>query len=180
MALLNASSQTGLANPLDEAILAAGVPPDGYAKTDATPNDFTRKRLSVVVEKDGARQLITTGALENVLGLCVTVGDQYVAWSAKGMRELGVATRALAAGEKPEERDLTFARFLLLFDPPKPGVRETLVNLGKLGVTVKLTTGENHVVAAEVGLDATGILTSSQLREMSDEALWHKAERTSL
>jgi len=50
MALLNASLQTGVANPLDEAILAAGVPPDGYAKTDEIPYDFTRKRLSVVVE----------------------------------------------------------------------------------------------------------------------------------
>lgn len=93
-------------------------------------------------------------------------------------------TGAADGGEKPEERDLTFAGFLLFFDPPKPGVRETLVNLAKLGVTVKLITGDNHLVAAhlanEVGLDATGILTGSQLREVSDDALWHKAERTSL
>ena len=188
LALLNAALQTGMANPLDEAILAAGVPPADYAKTDEIPYDFTRKRLSVVVERDGARQLITKGALENVLAVCgavpPSVGDRYVEWSAKGMRVLGVATRSLAAGEKPEERDLTFAGFLLFFDPPKPGVRETLVDLGKLGVTVKVITGDNHLVAAhlanEVGLDATGILTGSQLREMSDEALWHKAERTSL
>jgi Mg2+-importing ATPase len=188
LAALNAGLQTGLANPLDEAILAAATPDPLVTKTDEIPYDFTRKRLSVVVEKDGVRRIVTKGALENVLAVCVNlpagVGDQFAAWSAKGIRVLGLATRVLAAGEKAEERDLTFAGFLLFFDPPKTGVDQTLTALAKLGVTVKVITGDNHLVAAhmatEVGLDATAILTGSQMREMSDEALWHMAERTSL
>jgi P-type Mg2+ transporter len=188
LAALNAGFQTGMANPLDEAILAAMKPEEGYTKTDEIPYDFTRKRLSVVVEKDGARRLITKGALENLLAVCVNVpqgvGDQFAAWSAKGIRVLGLATRALGAGEKAEERDLIFTGFLLFFDPPKPGVDQALRALSKLGVTVKVITGDNHLVAAhlasEVGLDATGILTGTQIRELSDEALWHLAERTSL
>ena len=190
LAWLNAHFQTGLANPLDEAITAAGQPgfEDGYRKTDEIPYDFTRKRLSVVVENATGRLLITKGALENVLAVCASVGpqvgDQYAAWSAKGMRVLGVATRTLAADESPAERDLTFAGFLLFFDPPKKGVNQTLAALAGLGVQLKLITGDNHLVAAhladQVGLDATQILTGAQIASMSDEALWNLAPRTTL
>ncbi|MBY0503751.1 MAG: magnesium-translocating P-type ATPase [Bryobacteraceae bacterium] len=190
LAWLNAHFQAGLANPLDDAIIAAGETglENGYRKTDEIPYDFTRKRLSVVVEKANDRLLITKGALENVLAVCGSVGpqvaDQYTAWSAKGIRVLGLATRTLAAGEAAVEKDLTFAGFLLFFDPPKPGVNETLAALARLGVQLKLITGDNHLVAAhlaaEVGLDATQMLTGAQIRELSDEALWNRAPRTTL
>ena len=190
LAWLNAHFQTGLANPLDEAILQAGDPAlaGSYHKTDEIPYDFTRKRLSVVVESETGRLLITKGALENVLAVCSAVApqiaEQYAAWSAKGIRVLGLATRTLSREEPAAEKDLTFAGFLLFFDPPKPGVSQTLAALAALGVELKLITGDNHLVAAhlatEVGLDATSILTGAQIRQLSDEALWHRAPRTTL
>ncbi len=190
LAWLNARFQTGLANPLDEAIVAAGQPglEDGYRKTGEIPYDFTRKRLSVVVENANGRLLITKGALDNVLSVCGAaspeIGTQFAAWSAKGIRVLGIATRQLGPGEVASEKDLTFAGFLLFFDPPKPGVGEALAALGALGVQLKLITGDNRLVAAhladQVGLSSTDILTGAQLKSLSDEALWNLAPRTSL
>ncbi|MFN9457978.1 MAG: cation-translocating P-type ATPase, partial [Acidobacteriota bacterium] len=74
-AALNAGLQTGLPNPLDEAIVAAAAPAEGYRKVDEIPYDFQRKRLSVVVERDGERRMVTKGALEGVLSICRTVPD---------------------------------------------------------------------------------------------------------
>ena len=190
LAGLNARFQTGLANPLDEAILAAAGPAAaaGYRKMGELPYDFSRRRLSVVVERDGRRELITKGALESVLAVCRRapegVEERFAAWSGKGIRVLGVARRELADGEAAREEEMDFAGYLLFFDPPKPGVSRTLAELRGLGITVKVITGDNHLVAAhlagEVGLDAENLLTGRQLGEMSDEALWHQAERTSL
>ena len=194
LAWLNAHFQTGLANPLDEAIVAAANVARGAIlesddrKTEEIPYDFTRKRLSIVVENGLRRLLITKGALENVLAVCTPVGpqiaDQYAAWSAKGIRVLGLATRALAGNEAAVEKDLTFAGFLLFFDPPKPGVNQTLTALAGLGIQLKLITGDNHLVAAhlatQVGMDATQMLTGAQIGQLSDEALWHLAPRTTL
>lgn len=187
-AALNAGLQTGLPNPLDEAIVAATAPAEGYRKVDEIPYDFQRKRLSVVVERDGERRMVTKGALEGVLSICRTVPDdaaaRFAAWSAQGIRVLGVATRTLAAGETARESELDFAGYLLFLDPPKPGVKTVLSELAGLGVAVKVITGDNHLVAAHlaraVGLPAEAMLTGAEIQALSDEALWHRAERTTL
>jgi Mg2+-importing ATPase len=188
LAALNAGLQTGLANPLDEAIVAAAAPAAGCRKVDEIPYDFNRKRLSVVVEREGERRLITKGALENVLAVCRTVpadaAGRFAEWSAQGIRVLGLATRTLAEGETAVERDLEFTGYLLFLDPPKAGVEEALQGLAKLGVAVKIITGDSHLVAAHlaaaVGLPAEAMLTGAEIRELPDEALWHRAERTTL
>jgi len=187
-AALNAGLQTGLPNPLDEAIVAAAAPAEGYRKVDEIPYDFQRKRLSVVVERDGERRMVTKGALEGVLSICRTVPDdaaaRFAAWSAQGIRVLGVATRTLAAEETARESELDFAGYLLFLDPPKPGVKTVLSELAGLGVAVKIITGDNHLVAAHlaqaVGLPAEAMLTGAEIQALSDEALWHRAERTTL
>ena len=187
-AALNAGLQTGLPNPLDEAIVAAAAPAEGYRKVDEIPYDFQRKRLSVVVERDGERRMVTKGALEGVLSICQAVPDdaaaRFSAWSAQGIRVLGVATRTLAAGETARESELDFAGYLLFLDPPKPGVKTVLSELAGLGVAVKVITGDNHLVAAHlaqaVGLPAEAMLTGAEIQALSDEALWHRAERTTL
>ncbi|MBZ2178998.1 MAG: magnesium-translocating P-type ATPase [Acidobacteria bacterium] len=187
-AALNAGLQTGLPNPLDEAIVAAAAPAEGYRKVDEIPYDFHRKRLSVVVERDGERRMVTKGALEGVLSICRTVPDdaaaRFAAWSAQGIRVLGLATRTLAAGEAAQESELDFAGYLLFLDPPKPGVKTVLGELAGLGVAVKIITGDNHLVAAHlaqaVGLPAEAMLTGAEIQALSDEALWHRAERTTL
>jgi Mg2+-importing ATPase len=205
-AWLNAHFQTGLPNPLDEAIVAAGPAAEGYSKVDEVPYDFVRKRLSIVVTTPaGALLLITKGALENVLAVCAQVqeGDavvpldgarlealrqQYLAWSEQGYRVLGVAVHPVEPRAQPytvaHERELTFVGFLLFFDPPKPGVAEAVADLRALGVQLKVITGDNHLVArhlaAAIGLEVEGVLTGAQLDDLHDDALLHLAERTTL
>jgi Mg2+-importing ATPase len=213
-AYLNAHFQTGLANPLDEAILAEGATHLQGAlhltKVDEIPYDFVRKRLSVVVGAGEPGQgstlplLITKGALDNVLAVCTQVqdGDQvaplddarraqiqgrFAGWSAEGFRVLGVATRSLPsqpAYTRADEHDLTFTGFLLFFDPPKPGVQETITALAQRGVQLKIITGDNKLVALHtakvIGLPVTGVLTGAELGDLRDEALWHAAERANL
>jgi Mg2+-importing ATPase len=207
---LNAHYQTGLNNPLDEAINTyaqqAGLNISTEQKVDEIPYDFVRKRLSVVTASaQGERTLITKGALENILSICkhVQAGEgvrllddtrragieqRYSDWSGKGFRVLGVATKTLDGRSDSysytDESDLTFNGFLLFFDPPKADVRQTIVDLARRGVQLKIITGDNERVARHVAeavnLPVTGVLTGSALNDMRDEALWHAAERTTI
>lgn len=208
-ACLNAQLQTGLANPLDEALVAAAKEHQldlaAFSKVAEVPYDFVRKRLTVVVQHAAERQLITKGALENVLAVCTqileggaavplaaqhqqTLQQHYAAWSGKGFRVLGLAIKnvpeAARTFTRADERDLTFAGFLLFFDPPKPGMKQTLADLAQLGVTLKIITGDNHLVAKhlaeQVGLKIEGVLNGAEIADLRDEALWHQAERTTL
>jgi Mg2+-importing ATPase len=207
-AYLNAHYQTGLANPLDEAIVAAGraSPIDiGRArKLDEIPYDFVRKRLSVIISEgaDAAPRLIAKGAVREVLAVCDRVRDggteapldatrradieaRFHDWGQQGYRVLAVATRTLppqTAYGRADERDLVLTGFLLCLDPPDPQSRQTLADLARLGVQVKIITGDNRHVAAHVantvGLDGGALLTGDALDAMHDEALWRVAART--
>ncbi|MDP2965380.1 MAG: magnesium-translocating P-type ATPase [Pelolinea sp.] len=207
---LNAQYQTGMNNPLDDAISTyaqeAKLEIGAEQKVDEIPYDFVRKCLSVVTDNtQGKRTLITKGALENILKICshVQVGDRvdaldatkraeieqrYSDWSGKGFRILGVATKTVAiqtdSYSRAEENDLTFIGFLLFFDPPKVDVQQTIVDLNKRGVQLKIITGDNEKVARHVAeavhLPVTGLITGSELNDMPDDALWHAAERTTI
>ena len=206
-AYLNAHMQTGLPNPLDEAIVNKGVEgANAYAKVDEIPYDFVRKRLTVVVTRNNpSHDMITKGALENVLAACsrVQIGDaekaldsamrakiqeRYEAWSAQGYRVLGVAVKPVSAQAQPfsknDETGMAFAGFLLFFDPPKAGVQETIQQLAKLGVQLKVITGDNKLVARHtgqvVGLGEAKVLTGAELDDLRDEALWHVVDKTTL
>ncbi len=206
-AYLNAKMQTGLPNPLDEAIINKGLKgADDYAKLDEIPYDFVRKRLTVVVEKNGIPPtMITKGALENILAACgkIQVGDEekdldagqqagiqasYEAWSAQGYRVLGVAVKSVPGQVHPfsktGEIGMTFTGFLLFLDPPKPGVHDTILALEKLGVRLKVITGDNKLVARHtgqaVGLGDAKVVTGAELDDMHDEALWHAVEETTI
>ena len=100
---------------------------------------------------------------------------------------LGVATRRVAPREaygREDEQGMTFAGFLLFFDPPKREIARTLRDLAALGIRIKVITGDNrHVaahVAAAIGLDPRAMLTGEQIARLKDEALWSLAERTTL
>ncbi len=203
---LNAGLQTGLANPLDEAILRARpLDPGGPDKLDEVPYDFVRKRLSIVVREGQAGPLlIAKGALEPLLGVCAAVRrggadaaleagdrrailDRFARWSDEGFRVLGVAVKAVPlrpAYGRDDERDLTFAGFLRFFDPPRPDVLRTIEDLAARGVRLKIVTGDNRrvaeSVARRVGLDVRGVLTGADLAAMRDEALVHAAGETTL
>jgi Mg2+-importing ATPase len=208
-ALLNATLQAGMANPLDEAIAAEGrrraLDLAGYRKLDEIPYDFVRKRLSVVVQAgDGAPTCITKGALSGVLGICATMRDagatpplsperradierRAAEWGARGFRVLGLATRPVAPQarySRADERDMIFEGFLLFFDPPKPGVERTLADLARLGVQLKIITGDSQAVALHlaeaIGMPAAGVLSGAEIHALHDEALCRLAQCTSL
>jgi Mg2+-importing ATPase len=213
-AFLNASFQTGLDNPLDKAIeVYAGenkIDINGNTKIDEIPYDFVRKRLSVITENaSGVRTMITKGALENVLGVCnciesgaatspldkttrAEIEERYDQWSGKGFRVLGLAVKKVLSKQngrqdtyfRPDESELAFAGFLIFFDPPKSDVRQTILDLAKRGVALKIITGDNQKVARHVAeavnLPITGLITGKELDDMHDEALWHVAERMTI
>lgn len=198
----NAALQTGIVNPLDDAILQSHEPDLAHVKKLAEiPFDFVRKRVSVVIRRSSAIQLITKGAFEQVVGDCVRLAnglpldaagrqkltDQFRGWSSQGIRVLALAVRnmdAQKAYSRTDERDLDFARFLTFLDAPKDDADEAIIDLNRLGVTVKLITGDARLVAqhvaSAVGLPTGRVLTGRELDELHDEALWHCAERTDL
>lgn len=202
LAAWNAALETGVASPLDEAILKARTPDlEGIRKLAEIPFDFVRKRVTVVVQDAEGPRLITKGAFHHVVEVCTWSADgtpldrartgeleqRYEAWSREGIRVLAIAERRI--DEKPaysrdDERDLVFAGFVTLLDRPKAGVSEALASLAKLGVSVKVITGDNALVARHlatlVGMRADRLLTGSQLDELNDEALWHAAENIDL
>jgi Mg2+-importing ATPase len=198
----NAALETGLANPLDDAILKARQPDlSRTRKLAEIPFDFVRKRVSVVVQDDDGVCLITKGAFHHVLEVCTRSADgpaldqalraqleqRYQKWSSQGIRVLAVATRKV--DEKPvysrdEECDMAFMGFLTFLDRPKEGVAEAMTGLANLGVSVKLITGDNRLVAEHiarlVGMRTDRVLSGAQLDELHDEALWRAAEKTDL
>jgi len=199
-AYVNAFYETGFTNPIDEAIRNyKKIDLTGYQKHDEIPYDFLRKRLSILVSHDNAHLMVTKGALHNILDVCTsaeisdgkvvdiaTVQDQinkhFEEFSRKGLRTLGVAYKNMGSDSrisKDNESGMTFTGFLILFDPPKPNILETITRLKTLGVNLKIITGDNHLVAATVseqmGLKNTKILTGPDLRNLSDAALMKKA-----
>ena len=195
-AFLNSSFETGFPNPIDDAVRAAGrFDIAGYEKLDEVPYDFVRKRLSILVAKDGGHMMITKGAFGHVLDVCSAVASpggapldmkaasgkikaRFEDLSRQGLRVLGVAVREMGAAAtigKESEEGMTFLGFLEFEDPPKAGVADTITKLRDLGVSLKIITGDNGIVAAsigrQVGLDGSKVVTGIDLRTMSDEAL---------
>lgn len=202
LAAWNAALQTGFSNPLDEAILQAHRPTlERVEKLGEIPYDFVRKTLSVVFREEGIVRLVAKGALEHVLAACSAGGEgeplderrrtrileRFNEWSGKGVRVLGVATRALSQAPsygRADERELLFVGFLTFLDQPKPGAADAIGELRALGVSLKLLTGDVRLVAqhvaAMVGMPTDRILTGEDLDRLHTEALPAAAENTDL
>lgn len=211
LAFLNAAFETGIENPLDAAIVAAGTSAGlstaGLTKIDEIPYDFMRRRLTIVVAEDTAPRhhlFVTKGAFSNVLDICSSVERDGVevplddgaraeleavfkAKGSEGFRVLAVATRRVtikADYDRDDERDMTFRGFLVFFDPPKPEAKTTIADLARLGIAIKVISGDNRYVtshiAQAVGLDSTSMLTGEEIAGMRDEALWNLAPQTDL
>jgi len=208
LAYINGRFETGIRSPLDAAILRqAAVDVTGYRKIDEIPFDFERRRLSVVVEAPetaGRRLLITKGAPEPILALatafeaggrvlpldaatrpvCATVHEGM---SADGLRVLAVAYRWLeprAGYSRSDEADLVLAGFLSFADPVLPDVAGVLAELDRDGITVKILTGHNELVAQHlcrnIALDSRRIVTGDDIARIDDAALGHLAEQASV
>lgn len=216
LAFLSSYFETGVGNPLDRAIKSTANPLDEailrhdrpdvhlYKKIDEAPFDFERRRMSVVVEKEGEKLLICKGAPESVLEVCrkyevrsksldlnkdarakcIAIFNDL---SAKGLRVLAVAYKKVSgnnAFRAADESDLIFAGFLNFSDEPLESAAGTLRKMGEDGVQVKILTGDNELVARhvceKVGLNGNRIVLGSEIERMSDPALAHFVEQTTI
>jgi Mg2+-importing ATPase len=204
-AYLNAFLQTGLKNPIDEAIVNFEKQEiSAYEKIDEIPYDFQRRRLSIVVkERVNGNILISKGALKSIVGVCKHVEiegkrheiDLYInnidrlyhKWSDSGLRILGLAYKIIEGKKsysRTDESDMTLLGFLLFFDPPKSDAKQMIAELNKLGVELKIITGDNKFIsrytAENVGYPIKGLLTGDELDRMSDEAILHAVENNNI
>ncbi|GAA4141097.1 magnesium-translocating P-type ATPase [Leifsonia shinshuensis] len=211
-ATANASFQTGLRNLLDEAIIAAAGPDRldrvrrEFRAVDEMPFDFERRRMSVVLESDDTRVIVTKGAVEEVLGVCVaeqTAGgsapltpgrlaelDQLVAAENEaGMRVLAVAIREVDADggdeyDRSDETGMTLLGFLSFLDPPKASAAAAIASLQGHGIAVKVITGDNPLVAAavctQVGIDPGTIVLGPETEELGLAELGELAAGTTV
>jgi P-type Mg2+ transporter len=208
LAWLNSRFQTGFTNPLDIAVLATGSgPPDlgAYRKLAELPFDFQRRCLSVLVaQPDGSPLLVVKGAPEAILDrstwIRTSAGTEILDAAGRasvnallgsaaehGDRAIAVGSRAgiHETGLEPRlESDLVFEGLLLFSDPPKADIGDTLADLGRLDVALKVVTGDSEVVARavaqRVGLAVEGVLTGDQIRSLSHPALGARAARTTI
>jgi Mg2+-importing ATPase len=201
----NAEFETGIRSPLDTAILQCKCSDaNGYTKLDEIPFDFERRRLSVVLERQGTRLLITKGAPDGMFSLLVAyeangqiqpvdsairdrLKQTYKSLSHEGFRVLAVAYSKVPTKNSysiADECELIFAGFLTFADPPLPDAAETIAALKNDGIEVKILSGDNDLVAAhvctQVGLDAGEIVNGTDVEHMTDAALAHVAEHTAV
>ncbi len=189
LAFLNAAFESGIENPLDAAIVAAGeragLTTHGFTKIDEIPYDFLRRRLTIVVAEDRNQThhlIVTKGAFSNVLDTCSSLERDAVnvplttelradleavfkAKGAEGFRVLAVATRRVPAKERygrDDEQGMTFRGFLVFSDPPKADAQRTIHDLAHLGIRIKVISGDNRYVTAHLA-QAVGLNPKSIL-----------------
>ncbi|MEG2192301.1 MAG: magnesium-translocating P-type ATPase, partial [Oscillospiraceae bacterium] len=210
-AYMNSFYQTGLKNLMDLAVinyankegLSQGC--DGYQKVDEIPFDFSRRRMSVVVKKDEKTQLITKGAVEEVLAICsfaeykgraepmtqqikteiLTTVEKF---NEDGMRILAVAQKSnpspVGAFSVADESDMVLIGYLAFLDPPKESTKNAIYALKEYGVEVKILTGDNDAVARyvckQVGISVDNLLLGADIQQMSDEVLSAQVENVNV
>ena len=201
LAYLNSKFETGIRSPLDN-VIAQQKPQntEGYSKRDEIPFDFERKRLSVVVERQTQRVLITKGAPEGIIpllsgyevdGRVEPAGEDAMksiravsaGLNSQGYRSLAVAYTSVAVRPDysvKDEGNLILAGFVSFSDPPLPDAVEVLAALKEDGVDVKVISGDNDLVTArvcaQVGVKTDHIVTGDAMLNMTDPALAHDAE----
>ena len=206
LAWLNSHFESGLRSPMDEAILQHQTfDASAWAKIDEVPFDFERRRVSVLLERRGERELVVKGAPDDILKLCTAceIGhaqqplDESVlaqvratchALEDDGFRVLAIAWRPVPPEHDHavvnDESELVLVGFAAFLDPPKDSAAGALQALQQVGVAIKVVTGDSDRVTQHVcrtlGLPVQGVLTGAEIAQMSDEALRAKVETTNL
>ncbi|MDO8449544.1 MAG: magnesium-translocating P-type ATPase [Rhodoferax sp.] len=207
LAYLNSYFESGLKSPLDDAILAhQEIDVSGWRKVDEVPFDFERRRVSVLVERSGARRLVVKGAPEDIVRLCthyqdssdatavldaaarVRINALFDSLGEEGFRVLGIAWRDVPIDHPhavvSDESELVFAGFAAFLDPPKASAAAALKALAASGVAVKIVTGDNERVTRHVctqlGVAIDGVLTGTDVAAMNDDALRARVEAVNL
>jgi P-type Mg2+ transporter len=208
LAWLNSRFESGLRSPLDTAILEHGKREiTGWTKLDEVPFDFERRRVSVLLEHGGQRILVVKGAPEDILKLSSHFEEPgepeprpldtramtqalslFETLGADGFRVLGIAWRGAPPDHNhaviSDERNLVLAGFVAFLDPPKISAPSTIAALARLGIGIKVLTGDNEVVTKHVcsalSLPIDGIMTGAELSALSDDALGARLEQINL
>lgn len=211
-AFLNSYYQTGMKNLMDLAIIEYaeknGVYQQyvNYKKVDEIPFDFNRRRMTVVVENEtGKTQLITKGAIEEMLSVCDNaeyngklepltselkneILNTVKKYNSDGVRVLGVAHKnnppSAGVFSVNDEIGMTLIGYVAFLDPPKESAHDAIATLNEYGVCVKVLTGDNDAVTMcvcrQVGIKDDNVILGSDIEEMNDDALGVVVEKHSV
>lgn len=211
-AYFNSFFQTGLKNLMDKAILShvkdlsLEYLKDNYTKVDEIPFDFTRRRMSVVVEdRQGKRQIITKGAVEEMLDICshaefdgevhpMTIElknkarDIIEQMNKQGMRVIAVAHKSYLDKtcdfRIEDEKDMVLIGYLAFLDPPKQSAASAIKQLHEHGIEIKILSGDNDAVvrtiARQVGIRTDNALTGPIFETMSEEEKMKAVNQTTV
>ena len=210
-AFLNAYLQTGLKSNIDEAVVAkaktVGIENsvEKYKKIDEIPFDFSRRCLSIAVEIDNKDELITKGAVEEILNICTTF--EYKGQTEKltnekienmrkicknlneeGFRVVAICKKIITNNKKDfnstDEKDMTLLGFIGFLDPPKESAKEAIEGLNNAGIRVMVLTGDNvevtRCVCNKAGINSKEIITGNKIDALSDVALSRLLKRNNI
>ena len=210
-AFLNSYFQTGLKGNIDEAVIKRALEnglenfKTEYKKVDEIPFDFSRRRLSVIVSDGNKKQMITKGAVEEILNICTKVDykgevspitkeiKENVKKISKTLNEQGL--RVVAVCQKndiegiqhfdvKDEKNMVLIGFIGFLDPPKESAKESIEKLNKAGIRVIVLTGDNaevtRCVCDKVGINSKNIVLGSKLDKLSDTAVLRLLKRTNI
>lgn len=210
-AFLNAYLQTGLKSNIDEAVVdkakTVGIENNlkKYKKIDEIPFDFSRRCLSVAVEIDNKDELITKGAVEEILNICTTF--EYKGQTEKltnekienmrkicknlneeGFRVVAICKKIITNNKKDfnstDEKDMTLLGFIGFLDPPKESAKEAIEGLNNAGIRVMVLTGDNvevtRCVCNKAGINSKKIITGNKIDTLSDVALSRLLKRNNI
>ncbi len=208
---LNAVFQTGLKGSIDEAVLKRASKEnienikDEYMKINEIPFDFVRRCLSVIISNNSGLQIITKGAIEEILNMCTTAEDNgktipitnqlknnikniSKTLNQGGMRVIGVCTKTLDSAtvefSQKDESNMTFIGFVGFLDPPKESAKQSISRLNDAGIRVIVLTGDNEYVTKNicerVGINTKRIVSGSNLDTMEDSAVLRLLRNTNI
>lgn len=210
-AFLNAFFQTGLKGNIDEAVIKRGIENglgnfrETYKKVDEIPFDFARRRLSVIVSDGSKKQMITKGAVEEILNICTLVDNNgqvepitksikdNIRKISRKLNEDGL--RVVAVCQKndilqnetfdvSDEKNMVLLGFIGFLDPPKESAKESIKKLNQVGIRVIVLTGDNaevtKCICSKVGINSNKIVLGTQLDKLSDTAVLRLLKKTNI
>lgn len=210
-AFLNAFFQTGLKGNIDEAVIKRGIENglgnfrETYKKVDEIPFDFARRRLSVIVSDGSKKQMITKGAVEEILNICTLVDNDgqvepitksikdNIRKISRKLNEDGL--RVVAVCQKndilqnetfdvSDEKNMVLLGFIGFLDPPKESAKESIKKLNQAGIRVIVLTGDNaevtKCICSKVGINSNKIVLGTQLDKLSDTAVLRLLKKTNI
>ena len=210
-AFLNAFFQTGLKGNIDEAVIKRGIENglgnfrEIYKKVDEIPFDFARRRLSVIVSDGSKKQMITKGAVEEILNICTLVDNDgqvepitksikdNIRKISRKLNEDGL--RVVAVCQKndilqnetfdvSDEKNMVLLGFIGFLDPPKESAKKSIKKLNQAGIRVIVLTGDNaevtKCICSKVGINSNKIVLGTQLDKLSDTAVLRLLKKTNI